>query len=77
MVMQSVFFRFHQRQCQQLPVTVFGQCHLILCFLLLSIIPLLPLCADHADCHLDECHRYQWSSARWVSRRRRHTVIAV
>lgn len=76
MVMQSVFLGFHLCQCQ-LPVTyvVFSQCHLILCFLL--IIPLLPLCADHADCHLDECHRYQWSSARWVSRRRRHTVIAV
>lgn len=27
------------------------------------------LLIDHADCHLDECHRYQWSSARWVSRR--------
>lgn len=37
----------------------------------------LPLCADHVDCHLDECHRYQWSRARWVSRRRHHTVITV
>lgn len=39
--------------------------------------PPLPFSADHADCHLDECHRYQWSGARWVSRRRRHTVVAV
>lgn len=34
-----------------------------------------PLSADHADCHLDECHRDQWSGARWVSRRRRRAVL--
>lgn len=43
--------------------------------LLLSDIVLPPssssLPADHADCNLHECHRYQRSGARWVSRSRR------
>lgn len=56
--------------CLNLPgVTVCAlinlRCSLILSFLSLR----LP--ADHADCHLHECHRYQRSGARWVSRRRR------
>lgn len=45
-------------------------------FLLLCHFP-LPLVADYADCHLHECHRYKWSRARWVSRRRHHAVITV
>lgn len=34
--------------------------------LLPDIVFSLPPPADHADCHLHECHRYQRSGARWV-----------